>query len=113
MRPALLAVLLAFVVSGCGSTSGGAGGIGRTLGLAKGVELSYGEVQAITVGLSAEQVRDAFGEPTGSTRGADGKLTRMEYPALDGRGTKARLFLDLDAREVVSNKTFTGAILRP
>lgn len=106
MRSALAVVLLACVLAGCGST-------GKALGLSKGVELSYGEVQAITVGLSAAQVRDAFGEPVGASRSADGKLTRMEYPALDAKGNKARLYLDLDAREVVTQKTFTGAIVRP
>jgi hypothetical protein len=37
----------------------------------------------------------------------------MEYPALDGKGNKARLYLDFDGREVVTQKTFTGAIVRP
>lgn len=106
MRPVLVAALLATVVAACGST-------GNALGLGKRVELSYGEVQAITVGLSAAQVRDAFGEPVGTARGADGKITRMEYPALDAKGNGARLYLDLDAREHVAQKTFTGAIVRP
>lgn len=102
MRLAPLAVLLASFLAGCGS-----------LGLKKKNALSYGEVQAITVGLSADQVRDAFGLPVGATRCAAGTVTRMEYPALDARGNAARLYLDFDAREIVTQKTFTGAIVRP
>lgn len=102
MRLAPLAVLLASWLAGCSS-----------LGLSKRKELSYGEVQAITVGLSADQVRDAFGLPVGATRGPDRRVTRMEYPALDARGNAARLYLDFDAREIVTQKTFTGAIVRP
>ncbi len=105
-RLAPLVGLLALLLAGCGST-------GKSFGLSKGPELSYGEVQAITVGLTANQVRDAFGKPVGASRTPDGRVTRMEYPALDGKGNKARLYLDFDGREVVTQKTFTGAIVRP
>ncbi len=102
MRLAPLVAPLALVLVGCSS-----------LGLKKKTELSYGEVQAITVGLSADQVRDAFGLPVNAARSPDGKVTRMEYPALDARGNGARLYLDFDARQNVTQKTFTGAIVRP
>ncbi len=106
MRLAPVLGLLVLLLAGCGST-------GKALGLSKGTELSYGEVQAITVGLTADQVRDAFGKPVSAARTPDGRVTRMEYPALDAKGNKARLYLDLDGREVVTQKTFTGAIVRP
>jgi len=78
------------------------------MGLKKGNELSYAQVQTIQNGLTAGQIRDAFGEPGGLERGADGKIRRMSYPALDAQSNSARLTLEFDARETLVRKTFSG-----
>jgi hypothetical protein len=98
MRAALVAaVCAALALAGCSS-----------LGLQKGTELSYGQVQTIQLGLTAGQIRDAFGEPAGLDRGPDGKIRRMTYPTLDAQSSKARLNLEFDAREVLIRKDYTG-----
>jgi len=74
----------------------------------KGAELSYAQVQTIQQGLSAGQIRDAFGDPGGLERGPDGKVRRMSYPALDAQSNSARLNLEFDAREQLVRKSFTG-----
>jgi outer membrane protein assembly factor BamE (lipoprotein component of BamABCDE complex) len=84
----------------------------RGLG-AKGTELSYGQVQAIQPGLTADQVTDAFGPPARVDRGADGKVRTMDYAAQDGRGERARLLLEFDGREVIVAKRFTGTVTKP
>ncbi len=111
MRPALvptsvrlaLAALLvvAAVAPGC------------TSGLKTAEDLTYAQVQAVSVGLSAAQVRDGFGEPQRANRRADGTFERMEYPALDAKGGKYRLVLEFDGRERLVSKTFTGQVTRP
>jgi hypothetical protein len=79
----------------------------------KGAELSYGQVQSIHSGLTAEQVIDAFGPAGRVDRGPDGKVRAMDYAAQDGRGNNARLFLEFDEREVLVTKRFTGAVTKP
>jgi len=76
-------------------------------------DLSFAQVQAIQPGLTAAQVVDAFGEPKRQSLRADGTVERMEYSALDARNGNNALFLDFDARGVLRQKTFTGAILKP
>jgi hypothetical protein len=106
MRPpaAALAALLAVApaLASCHT-------VGRGLGIEKGAELSYAQVQTIQNGLTARQIRDAFGEPAGLVRGPDGKVVRMHYPALDARSNRARLTLEFDGREMLVRKTFSGA----
>lgn len=102
MRAArLVLVALGLSLAGCGSVS-------RGLGLEKGTELSYAQVQTIQNGLTAGQIRDAFGEPGGLERGPDGKVRRMSYPALDAQSNRARLTLEFDAREMLVRKDFSG-----
>lgn len=79
----------------------------------KANELSYAQVQAIQTGLTASQVRDAFGEPLGVARRPDGTVSRMEYAALDAKQGRARLILDFDARGVLVQRTYTGQVVRP
>jgi hypothetical protein len=76
-------------------------------------EMSYAQVQSVQRGLTAAQVRDAFGEPKRISRRADGTVERMEYPARDAAGSSEQLLLDFDARERLVTKTFTGKVLRP
>jgi hypothetical protein len=81
--------------------------------LGKGPELSYGQVQAIQPGLTAAQVVDAFGEPGRLERGPGGRVVLMDYAALDAKQGRARLILGFDDREVLRDKRFTGAVLKP
>jgi hypothetical protein len=78
-----------------------------------GSELSYGQVQSVHPGLTADQVVDAFGPPFRADRGPDGRVRTMEYAATDGRGSRARLYVDFDGAERVSGKRFTGAVTKP
>lgn len=101
----LLPLVLALALGGC-----------QALGLSAlktDKELSFAQVQSVSVGLTSSQVRDAFGEPSRATRRPDGTFERMEYPALDAKGNKHRLALDFDATDRVAKKTFTGPIERP
>ena len=75
--------------------------------------LSYAQVQSVHPGLTADQVTDAFGPPYRADRGPDGRVRSMEYAATDGRGSKARLYVDFDGAERVAGKRFTGAITKP
>jgi outer membrane protein assembly factor BamE (lipoprotein component of BamABCDE complex) len=76
-------------------------------------DLSFAQVQTIQPGLSAAQIKDAFGTPLNLTRGDGGRVTRMEYAALDAKQSRSRLILDFDAREILVTKTYTGEIVRP
>ena len=112
LLPALafpLAVVLVPFVGGCSAVSG----VGRGLGLSKDTGLSFAQVQSIQPGLSAAQVRDAFGAPLNMARGSDGRVTRMEYVALDAKKSRERLVLGFDEREILVTKTYSGEILRP
>src|SRR5262245_30187887 len=103
MRAAAIAAVLAFAtaVAGCH------GGPGRK------DELSYGQVQSIHAGLTADQVLDAFGPPSRMERGPDGHVRVMDYAALDGRQERARLVLGFDERGVLVDKRFTGVVAKP
>jgi hypothetical protein len=79
---------------------------------AKGTELTYSQVQVAQKGLTAAQVRDAFGEPLSAERAPDGKIRSMEYAVIDPKGERARLRLEFDARETVVQKSYTGAVPR-
>jgi hypothetical protein len=105
-RNATLLPLAALLLSACST-------VGRGLGIEKGTELSYAQVQTIQQGLSAGQIRDAFGEPATLERAPDGKVRRMSYPTLDAQSNRARLNLEFDAREQLVRKTFTGQPPRP
>lgn len=100
-RTANLLLVAALLLAGCRT-------VGRGLGIEKGTELSYGQVQTIHPGLTAGQIRDAFGDPATLERGPDGKIRRMSYPTLDAQSNRARLNLEFDAREQLLHKTFTG-----
>ena len=76
-------------------------------------DLSFAQVQTIQPGLSAAQIKDAFGPPLNLYRGEGGRVTRMEYAALDAKQSRSRLNLDFDAREILVTKTYTGEIVRP
>ena len=82
-------------------------------GLGKHAELSFAEVQVIQPGLSAGQIQEAFGPPVRVSRCQTGQITRMEYPALDAKQSRASVVLDFDGNEVLATKTFTGQILQP
>lgn len=75
--------------------------------------LSYAEVQSVHPGVTAAQVRDAFGDPLATARRDDGSVERMEYVALDAKGDRHRLVLDFDGKGVLVGKQFTGPVLRP
>jgi hypothetical protein len=111
MRRLAVVVLPAVFLVAC--AGGGGPKLPRIKGLAKGAELSYAQVQAVDVGLSAAQVVDAWGEPNGRDRRPDGTVARMSYAALDAKGGKNRLLLDFDERERLVRKTFTGQVLMP
>jgi hypothetical protein len=98
-------VFWAVVLAGCGAANRLAG--------RSGAELSYGDVQAIHTGLLAAQVIDAFGPPSRSQRGPDGRVQILDYAALDAKGGRARLVLEFDAREVLVRRTFTGEVQKP
>ena len=98
-------LLLSLALCGCAGGSFG--------GLAKKEELSYSQVQHVHPGLTASQIRDAYGEPIGLARGPRGGVQRMEYAALDAKGEKYRLILEFDDGERLVRKTFTGAVLVP
>ncbi|MFO0934472.1 MAG: hypothetical protein U1E39_17430 [Planctomycetota bacterium] len=106
-----LAVLLA--AAPFGGCQGGPPSLPGLSALKTDKDLTFAQVQSVSVGLSAAQVRDGFGEPQRANRRADGTFERMEYPALDAKGGKNRLVLDFDARERLVQKTFTGQVLRP
>ena len=76
-------------------------------------QLSFAQVQSIQTGLTSAQIRDSFGEPSTVQRGADGRVERMEYVALDAKQSHSKLFLDFDARDVLVTKTYTGQVVRP
>jgi outer membrane protein assembly factor BamE (lipoprotein component of BamABCDE complex) len=109
-RPDRPLVALALVVA---TLSGAACTVGKKLGLSSATELSYAQVQSIQPGLTAAQIRDAFGPPMSASVGPDGRTSRMEYVAMDAKQSRARLILDFDARGALVNRTYTGAILRP
>lgn len=113
--PATRSVVRALALAAClaASACSTVHSVGKGLGLSSATQLSFAQVQAIQPGLSAAQVRDAFGPPMNAARGPDGRVTRMEYAALDAKQTRARLILDFDARETLVNKTYTGEIVRP
>jgi hypothetical protein len=100
-RPVAVALLLLASALGACST------------LSKSSDLSFAQVQTIQPGLSAAQIKDAFGAPLNLTRGDGGRVTRMEYVALDAKQSRSRLILDFDAREILVTKTYTGEIVRP
>lgn len=100
------ALVVSIVLAGCST-------VGKGLGLSSATQLSYAQVQSIQPGLSASQIRDSFGPPMSAARGADGRVTRMEYVALDARQSRARLILDFDGRETLVTKTYTGEVVRP
>jgi hypothetical protein len=79
----------------------------------RGAELTYGQVQSIHPGLTADQVIDAFGPASRMDRGPDGRVRTMDYAAQDGRGNGARLMLEFDERQVLVSKRFTGAVTKP
>lgn len=83
----------------------------RSLG--KTPELSYGQVQAVTTGLTVAQILDAFGDPIGTQRRPNGTVQRMEYAALDAKQGRARLILTFDERGILTSKEFTGQVIRP
>ena len=87
--------------------------LGACSGLKKGDGLSYAQVQTIQPGLSAAQIRDSFGPPMSAARGPEGRVTRMEYAAMDAKQSRARLILEFDARETLVTKTYTGEVVRP
>ena len=87
--------------------------VGSSLGISKSSDLSFAQVQTIQPGLSAAQIKDAFGTPLNVSRGDGGRVTRMEYAALDAKQSRSRLILDFDAREILVTKTYTGEIVRP
>ena len=110
LRPAAAVVaaalgLAAFGLSACAS--------GGPKFATSGSELSFAQVQAIQPGLTVAQVRDAYGEPKRVSVRPSGRTERLEYAALDAKGGRNTLFLDFDEREVLRQKTFSGAILRP
>jgi hypothetical protein len=107
-------MILLLVASAASACSSGGFHLPSPPGLgSSGDELTFAQVQAIQSGLTVAQIRDAYGEPKRESRRADGTVERMEYGALDARNGKNSLFLDIDARGVMTRKTFTGAILRP
>jgi hypothetical protein len=99
---ALVALFAVAALAACGSISG-----------RSGQELSYADVQSIHAGLSAAQVLDAFGQPSRSQRGPDGRIQVLDYAALDAKGGSARLILGFDDREVLVQRTFTGQVQKP
>jgi hypothetical protein len=110
---AAAALLAAVAVGTLGGCKGGAPSLPGLSALKTDKDLTFAQVQSVSVGLSAAQVRDGFGEPQRANRRADGTYERMEYPALDAKGGKNRLVLDFDARDRLVQKTFTGQVLRP
>jgi outer membrane protein assembly factor BamE (lipoprotein component of BamABCDE complex) len=100
-----LAVLSAVALAACGAAN-------RLTGRS-GAELSYGDVQSIHAGLSAAQVIDAFGRPSRSRHGPDGRVQVLDYAVLDAKGGRARLVLEFDEREVLVRRTFTGEVKAP
>jgi len=113
MRSSLLVaaagLVLALPLCACSTVSK----VGTGLGISKTSDLSYAQVQTIQPGLSALQIKDAFGAPLNLSRGDGGRVTRMEYAALDAKQSRSRLILDFDAREILVTKTYTGEIVRP
>lgn len=91
----------AFVLGACSSASKRAG------------QVSYAQVQSISIGLTSAQIRDSFGEPSTLQRGPDGRVTRMEYVALDAKQSHSKLFLDFDGNDRLVTKTYTGQVVRP
>ena len=87
--------------------------VGKGLGLSSATQLTYAQVQTIQPGLSAAQVRDSFGPPMSAARGSDGRVSRMEYVAMDAKQARARLILEFDGRETLVTKTYTGEVVRP
>lgn len=79
----------------------------------KGAELSYAEVQSIHPGATAASIVEAFGEPSRAERAPDGTVRVLDYAAMDGRGTRARLVLGFDERGILVSKKFTGQVVRP
>ena len=110
---AAAALLAAVAVGALGGCKGGAPSLPGLSALKTDKDLTFAQVQSVSVGLSAAQVRDGFGEPQRANRREDGTYERMEYPALDAKGGKNRLVLDFDARDRLVQKTFTGQVLRP
>ncbi len=101
-----LALLVASLAGACATVE-------RATGIQKGAELSYGEVQTVQAGLTAAQVADAFGEPGSVERGPDGRVRRMEYAVVDATGSRGRLVLKFDEREVLFAKEDRGAVAKP
>jgi hypothetical protein len=91
------------LLSGCSS-------VDRVVGSRSGTELAYGDVQVIQKGLTAAQVLDAFGPPNRTDRTPDGKVSGLEYSVTDPAGDRAWLRLRFDAREVLVEKQYTGAV---
>jgi hypothetical protein len=85
----------------------------KQLGGRSGDELSYAQVQSIQPGLTATQVLDSFPSPGRMSRGPNGKVTELDYAAMDAKQGKARLVLGFDANEVLVSRRFTGAPLKP
>ena len=46
-------------------------------------------------------------------RGADGRVQRMEYVALDAKQSHSKLYLDFDGNDKLVTKTYTGQVVRP
>ena len=99
--PAALVLLASTLLGACSSLTKSAS------------DLSFAQVQTIQPGLSAAQIKDAFGAPLNLYRGEGGRVTRMEYAALDAKKSRSRLNLDFDAREILVTKTYTGEIVQP
>ena len=108
-RPAALVIVVSLAITACSTVHS----VGKGLGLSSATQLSYAQVQSIQPGLSAPQIRDAFGPPMSAARGPEGRVSRMEYVALDAKQGRARLILEFDARETLVTKTYTGEISRP
>lgn len=65
--------------------------------------LNYAQVQSVDRGLTADQIRMQFGEPTdvmGDADGEEGKLRELRYAAEDpdGRVQQLRIYLDEGGR---------------